>query len=171
MKKMFKLMLIVSVGLIFVGCASTQLVTYDVPSKNLSFKITDEVRKNLTFSHPDYKNFSQNCIVKSYIVSETNMPKYGTIVAHHQKINSSCYWNGLPEGYVLGNIKRWFKTDELKRINKTEVGNYIFSDFLVDNSMEITLVELWGPKENTFLIDTKGKFSKELLSELKLNTK
>ena len=164
-------MLIVSVGLIFVGCASTQLVTYDDTSKNLSLKINNELRKDLKFAYPKYQHIGNACFEKSFILSETSLPQYGTIVVHHQKIKSNCGWNGLPSGYVIRNIKNWFKTDNLKRLNKTKINNYVFSDFLVNDYKKITLVELWGSKENTFLIDQKGKFAKELLSELKLNEK
>lgn len=163
--KKIKITLIICVSLILGGCSSA-LVNYDNETKILSLKVNKEKNKTLKFNEPTYKaNFGQ-CIENSYYVVEP-LPKYGNIYIEHIRMNSSCYWNGLPQGYLISFLKKVYKVDDIKRISKENIYQYELSTYKVNDKFDIKIILAWGPSQNTFIVDEKGIFTEELIKELK----
>jgi hypothetical protein len=152
-------------ALVFSGC-SAPLVQYSNDTKVLSLKINDKTRKNLKLNNVRYESRGGQCIQNHFAIADKHIPKYGHIFAEHIEISSNCEWNGLAEGYWVSHIKKYFKVKEVKRISNKKIGQYEFSTFLLDNSYEIKMIEIWGSSENTFIFDVDGIFSEELESDL-----
>ena len=159
--KVIKKLFLTVLPLVFVGCSSS-LVQYNEINNNLALKVNESKKVSNQFNNPAYQSFSDQC-TKSYYILESSLAKYGTLYVRNLKLNSTkCYWNGLPEGFVTGNMKDIYNVQSVKRLKSEKVKNYEFIPFLLSNNMEVTVIEIWENDSNTFIFDETGVLTKEL---------
>ncbi len=126
---------------VFNGCLAP-LVSYSNSSKVLSLKLYDEQRKEVKFENEKYKTSAGYCISKSFLLSSDNVENYGFLSVEHIKIKDRCEWKGLAEGFYIEKIKRIFDNSEVNLIKRTELGQYIFSEYEVVGVQNVSLIEL-----------------------------
>ncbi len=165
----FKLLVTTLLGVfILSGCAG-QLVQYETDSKMLSLRIKDKVRHEVKFVDPKYLPYGGQCSDGDFTLVEHNIPKYGTLLIQHLGVKGGCAWHQSPTGYFVDTMKRAFKAKEAKLLNKKNMNQYTFFEYRLDDRINVSLIELWGARENTFIIDSDGVLSKELQEKLALN--
>ncbi|MEA2019785.1 MAG: hypothetical protein U9N59_15200 [Campylobacterota bacterium] len=147
----------------------TPLVKYDNEVKTLSLKLKDDKTFDIKLHNPNYRSFGGQCIQNKYRLIEAKHPEYGYLYIDHIALKSACGWNGLPSGYFEQMAKRIFKAEDVKKLSTTKVGNYEFTEYqayVKGKEMIVSIIEIWGAKQNTFIIDPDKKLTKELKAAL-----
>lgn len=171
MKALLTFLKVLIIGMFLSGCM-TPLVKYDNEVKTLALKLKDDKTFNLKLHNPNYKTFGGSCIQKEYRLVEAKHPEYGYLYIHHIALQSKCVWNGLASGYFEQMAKRIFKAEDVKKLGTTKVDNYVFTEYQANvkgKEMIVSIIEIWGSKQNTFIIDPDKKLTKELKVALENN--
>lgn len=172
MKKVFSSVIVLFVILMFSGCTKP-LVQYTPEKKVLSLKISEEKRLEVQFDKPYYKTWGGYCLTKAYILTDPKVEKYGYLYIKHTTLEGRCSWNGLAEDYFLELAKKIWKATNVKKFETIKKDPYQFTRYSADvkgKSMTVYIIEIWGGKENTFIVDPKGTLTKELKSELNVDS-
>lgn len=151
------------------GCMAP-LVKYNQDSKVLALKVDRDKQFEVELKHPNYKRFSGRCKQREYRVVETKHPSYGYLYIHHVTIKRQCAWNGSPAGFFIQLSKRIFDATDVKKLDETKIDTYNFMTYRanIDGKKRIvSIIEIWGPKENTYIIDPKQKLTKQIKAALR----
>ena len=161
MKRLLYITILFTLSSLFIGCA-TQTATFNNKTKLLTINIDHKNKKELLFTTPIVNNNGGHCILNHFAVAQRDVPQYGDIFVEHISIDTNCEWNGLAEGYFSEYMKKYFNIKSVKKLDIKKIGKFEFSTYLLDNYLKIKMIEIWGPKENTFIFDKLGFFSDEL---------
>ena len=153
----------------FTACA-TSLTSYNKDTKVMSFRVTDEINKDIQMENPTYKKRSGQCLTDSFWLSDRYVKTYGSIIVSKRIIDTQkCQWNGATDGYFENYVKRVFNAKNISLISKVSIGQYIFRKYQLDNDNTTNTIQAWQSGGDTFVIDKSGFLSNELLEELKKN--
>lgn len=150
--------------ILFVGC-SKPLIQYHVNKKRLELKLNEKENFIINLRSPNYNNYSGRCIVKKFDINEPMHPKYDYLYIQHIKIKTNCHWSGLPSSYFINWAKKAFNAENVIKLNEEKIGHYSFTEyetFVKKRKMIVTIIQLWGSNQNTFIIDPFGRLSKDL---------
>ncbi len=164
-----KQMVLITAIFLLGGCA-VPLVQYEKKSEVLSLKMDKKQRYNVALDKPVYQPLRGQCLKSSYMITDSNHPRYGYLFATHISLKGGCQWKGLLEGYFINAAKKGLKATEIKKIGGEEIGQYKFIRYSakIEGKREgFYIINLWGAGENTFIIDRKGELTREIKQRLR----
>jgi len=82
-------------------------------------------------------------------------------------LNTNSAWSGQPRSLYENFFKEELKIDSKVLLERTDIGNYEFSVYKIDDSFILHLVYIWFHDKNIFIIDSKGDLFGKLFNELK----
>lgn len=155
-----KPLVIVYLGVLFVGCSQTNSFIYNKSDKNLNILVNNDYKK-LEFTNPTFKKFnSRRCLNDRFIIDDLNH-KYGKLHIDFIAIDKHCYWTDSYSLFYFNRLKKLYNATNVVFIDKEKINDYEFLNYQV-NAKKIKVIRYYTANEIGFIVDEDNKFSDEL---------
>lgn len=167
----YKILFIVAIATIFIGCVKEQSLNVDYNSKD-NLLVVNVENKNINIPLTDYKHEMQftTCVDPNSFTLFDKNSKYGTFFVESISLNSDCKWNGLASGYFISEFKSNMKIKSLKLLDRVSKKSVEISTYLADGKY-LNFIYIYGPSDDRMILDTKGELSQLILNQLGLDDK
>lgn len=139
---------------------SIPIFLFDEHNVQLSFKLKNDNRYLYNLEPYEIKTRHDSYVIHAYTL------KTSSIYLEYINLDSFSSWNGLSRGFYEKLLTDRLKV-KLELVERIEIDNYEFSTYKVDEQFILHLIFIWEVNKDIFILDTKGKLYKELLSSLK----
>ena len=135
--------------------------TFSFENNQLRFLINDDETFNYDLGEYDMKTRHDPYILEAYTLKNSD------IHLEFVKTDANASWNGKSRSFYESLIKSSLKLKSMELLKREEIGHYEFSTYKIDDSFVIHLIYIWEVHKDVFIIDTKGKLFKTLISKYK----
>lgn len=159
-----KSFLLLTLSLFFYGCS---IPSSTLQNNKLHFNDKKSNKKLLTLNIDKDAKTTQfdKCTIDAYTINTVDKD-YGDLFIENIDLKSNCDWDGLGRGQFIYYFKKNMKIDHMKLIKRIDIGNYEFSQYLLDNRCTVNIIYIWGSTKSTFILDKSGKLTNGLLNAL-----
>lgn len=166
--KIIKSLLLIS---ILAGCSIKSDYVYKADKDKTLLLGKKENPVLIKFDTSKYEDqYFYKCVDDSYTILGNNQT-YGDLFVEYIRLSMNCKWNGVPDGFLISNIRAKLKLDNLEIVENYEINGYSFNTIKTDNNEYFSLIYDYNASRDIFIIDYKGLLYDKLLKSFKSDYK